>query len=439
MVTAAVTFGPDRYDTFFSPGIFCFVLGDSGDSRFISVGVCAPEGENHYHTFRYCGGEGFGFTLEYDGLPEVNGVFASPRLRIGFAPDRHSALRDYVTHLRQEGYVKFHAGKQIPDWWLMPIFCGWGQQVYWNRIASEGRSLPFGDASIEVESNLPSQDLSLHNMCTQATYEEMVRLLDDARVPYGTIIIDAGWATSGTLPRVDTSKWLDMAGFIARLHEAGKKVLLWMCTWTTHDVPGALLMDHDPGLVDLPDPTKPEFARALTERITELLGPSGLNADGFKLDFTRAHSLKGYRPNRPIYGVEMLRHYVKTIYDAAKSAKPDALVETHCANPYFSDITDVLRLNDMFFETLDVNPLMRFRADMARIACPEWPIDCDNDPFYDRESWMSYMRFQPEIGIPSLYTVTHMSLSEDEVRPEDLREIASIWRSYIERVINARD
>jgi hypothetical protein len=93
----------------------------------------------------------------------------------------------------------------------------------------------------------------------------------------------------------------------------------------------------------------------------------------------------------------------------------------------------------MFFETLDVNPLMRFRADMARIACPEWPIDCDNDPFYDRESWMSYMRFQPEIGIPSLYTVTHMSLSEDEVRPEDLREIASIWRSYIERVINARD
>lgn len=439
MVTAAVTFGPDRYDTFFSPGIFCFVLGDADETRFISVGVCAPEGENQYHTFRYCGGDGFGILLEYDGLLEVDGTFASPRLRIGFAADRYSALKDYVSHLRQEGYVKFDAAKHIPEWWLMPIFCGWGQQVYWNRIASQGRALPFAGSSSEAMSNLPSDNLSLHDMATQDAYEEMVRMLDEAGVPYGTLTIDAGWATSGTLPRVNTDKWPDMRGFIDRMHEAGKKVLLWICTWTTDEVPQTLLMDHEAGLVDLPDPTKPEFAEALTQRISELIGPDGLDADGFKLDFTRTHNFTGYRPHQPMYGVEILRHYVKTIYDAAKAAKPDALVETHCANPYFSDITDVLRLNDMFFETTEVNPLMRFRADMARIACPEWPIDCDNDPFYDRESWMSYMRFQPEIGIPSLYTVTHMSLSEDEVRQEDLREIASIWRSYIDRIAGGRD
>jgi len=104
---------------------------------------------------------------------------------------------------------------------------------------------------------------------------------------------------------------------------------------------------------------------------------------------------------------------------------------THCGNPYFADNTDVLRLNDIYFETVNIDEPMAFRGAMARLACPEWLIDCDNDPFADHAAWLSYMRVQPQIGIPSLYTLTNQSMSVAPIPPADLDEVSRIWKKYI--------
>ena len=78
---------------------------------------------------------------------------------------------------------------------------------------------------------------------------------------------------------------------------------------------------------------------------------------------------------------------------------------------------------------------MEFRSRMARIALPGYPIDTDNDPFISREAWMDYMRAQPSFGMPSLYTLTHLSFraegAEAEAIPvEDWSEIRRIWNDY---------
>lgn len=421
-ITAACTFGPEEFNTFFSPGIFCFVLGDADGREFLSAGIFAPPGQNLYHTFRYRGGEGYGFALDYDGKVAVDGRFESPRLRLAFADGWHRALEEYAGFLRANGFAP--AGPApAHGWWRKPIFCGWGQQTHWARLAARREGLPFDAGPV---------DLSAAGMATQTAYEEMVRILEAADLPYGTLIVDLGWSRSRSLPEPDPEKWPDLAGFIAGQHRRGKKVLLWLGCWDADGVPAEWLMARDEGLRDVVDPTHPGFAGDLRRRIGALLALDGLDADGFKLDFSGDLPRgRGYRPRRPLWGVELLRAYLEIIHSSAKAAKPDALIVTHCATPYLADLTDMLRLNDIFFETTEVNAPMAFRAEMAKIACPDWLIDCDNDPFLDRESWMNYLRFQPRIGVPSLYTLTNMSMSGEPAAPGDLKEIAGLWRGYL--------
>lgn len=120
------------------------------------------------------------------------------------------------------------------------------------------------------------------------------------------------------------------------------------------------------------------------------------------------------------------------MHDAMRDAKRDTVLETHCANPHFADVTEMLRLNDIFSLHEDVGPEMRFRAELARVALPGVPIDTDNDPFISKKSWLDYLRLQPSLGIPSLYTLTHMSFRHDEpTTAADWDEVRKLWNNYL--------
>jgi hypothetical protein len=421
-ITAAGTFGPDIYDTYFSPGIWCYVL-DLGEGRgVLSLGLVAEPGTEHFHTFGYRGGTHFGLTLEYDGKLAVDGEFSSPRLRIAWTQDADSALVDYVQYLRDSKRVVSTAGKTIPAWWRKPSFCGWGSQVAWARLASEKKLTMFDQGPVET---------SAGGYGTQAVYEKMISLLDEHRLPYGTLIIDWGWSQSMCMPVIDKDKWPDLPGFIRREHEKGKKVLLWLGCWNAAKLPKEYLMDCDNGLKAAVDPMRPAFRDDLKKAIAYLIGPD-VDADGFKIDFTGdVPRGAGYRPYGPLWGMEMLLDYVRLIHNSLKAAKPDAMMMTHCGNPHFSDITDVLRLNDLFFDKLDIRDEMAFRARMAKIACPEWPIDCDGDPFNSPESWLQYHLFQPEIGTPSMYDLTNTSGSTAPIPREYVAQVREVWEKYL--------
>jgi hypothetical protein len=153
-----------------------------------------------------------------------------------------------------------------------------------------------------------------------------------------------------------------------------------------------------------------------------------LDADGLKLDFTaRTPSGPGLRRHGSGWGVELLHRLLAIVYSECKAAKPDALVITHTPNPYFRDVTDMVRLNDVNIEQPVVEQ-MRHRARIAAIACPDALIDTDNWPMPDRETWRDYIAVQATLGVPSLYYATHVDTSGEEFDTGDYAALAHAWR-----------
>ncbi|MEI8197009.1 MAG: hypothetical protein WCI73_14010, partial [Phycisphaerae bacterium] len=366
-ITCATTFGPQVFNTFFAPPLYAYVLDDH-----FCLGLAAPIGQSRFTHFDYVATHGWGLQLHYDAMTRVAGSFKSPILRLAPCSQVEGGLADYVNYLRSSGLAP--APASAPDWAYRPMFCGWGQQTVWNNQAQAGAVTDPGTPIIPGTGSYGNQ----------AAYERMLDLLTQFQIPFGNLTIDMGWSPVTALPIPDSEGWTDLRGFIERLHKQGKKVLLWLGCWHTRGLDDKFKMVHDPGLADWCDPTNPEFMQRLGDHIQHAISPrgGGLNADGFKLDFTGdVPRGSGYRPCANLWGLDLVHHYVKFIHDAMKSAKADTVLETHCANPQFADLTEMLRLNDIFSNRTDINTRMAFRSCMARIANPCCPIDTDNDPF----------------------------------------------------------
>ena len=395
---------------FFCPPPFCFAL--EGDAGALAIGVAAPARELSFSAFEYDGA----FRLRYDRAPA--GPYLSPRLVIIPAgADPFQAVERYCEHLRWRGLAPRGTGRKVAAWWSAPNFCGWGEQSY-RGCASESfvpGKLPEGAA----------------DRCTQQLYEEMLGLLEAERIDPGVVTIDDKWQRSYGLARPDETRWPDMAGFIARQHARGRRVLLWWKLWDGEGLPGEELLAGGEYLVV--DPTSPAYRARLAGEVRHALRELG--ADGFKIDFLHLGPSRDHEPSRAgASGVRLLRTMLGAFQEAALDAKDDCLLVAHAANPYLADLFDTVRLNDISYvpEVPDgVVAEMRRRARIARAACPEALIDTDNWPCPNRQQWAEYVAAQPEIGVPSLYYATGIDLSGEPLGPEDyalVRESWSRWR-----------
>jgi hypothetical protein len=418
-ITAATTFGPALYNTFLAPCLPCYVLDGSW-----SVGIATGIAEQRFTHVDYRAGTGWAVELAYDGRTRVEGTWRSPAIRIAACRDAEDGWRGFAGALRRLGLAP--APQPTPAWTLRPMACTWGQQTVWAHQAKDGLA-PLAGSPVTPDAN---------GFASEAYCARFVRMLDDAGLDWGTLTIDAGWSTCLSIPEPDPRAWSDLKGFIAALHRRGKRVLLWLATWNPGGLDPALRVAHDDGRPDATDPSLPAFRSRLTAAITACLSPAGLDADGFKVDFTGDLPRgPGYRPHGGSWGAAWTHDYLRLIWETARSAKADAVVQTHCASPYFGDVTNCIRLNDLFFARTDVRSGMAFRARIARTALPGVGCDTDNDPFVSASTWLDYMRFQPDIGIPSIYSLTHVSgrlpgRPLDPIPPSALAEVAGIWRRY---------
>jgi hypothetical protein len=422
-ITCATTFGPEVFNTFFAPPLYAYGIDD-----VFSLGVVAPMNASGFNHFDFTSTSGWGLELHYDGKTDVAGRWCSPAIRVAACSDAETGMSDYADYLRQT-VIAPESSRDIPAWAWRPMVCGWGQQTVWASEAQKGAVPSLGTPITPGAGGFASQ----------AAYGEIVRLLEERDLPYGTITVDMGWSRCLTIPVPDERKWPDMKGFIDRLHRKGKRVFLWLATWNAGSLDDALKMPHAQGLQDCCDPTNPVFRKHLAEAVTHAISPAGLNADGFKIDFTGDLPRGDYQPAGKLWGLELLHDYLKLIHDAMKAAKADTVLETHCANPQFADVTEMIRLNDIFSSKEEIRMSMEFRARMARIALPGYPIDTDNDPFISRAAWMDYMRLQASLGLPSLYTLTHVSFTRpgipaEAILPGDWDEIRRIWKEYNKKI-----
>jgi hypothetical protein len=406
-----------RGHTFFTPAPFYLAL--STDERtWLDLGLAAPVEELTFAQLVCQGGDRLcSLRLDYEGHTEVDGEFAAPVLVLtpGVA-DPLAGLRRHRDDLVARGAAPPVEQRERPAWWSEPIFCGWGAQVHLARERGE----PWGAPA------------------TQASYDAFLAHLEQERVVPGTVVLDDKWQSTYGGNEPDEAKWPDLKGWIAGRHARGQKVLLWWKAWDPEGVPAELcIRDPDGTPVGL-DPTNPATCELLRAMVARMLAPEGLDGDGLKIDFTaRTPTGRALSAHGPGWGVALLHRLLQVVYEAAKAAKPDALLITQTPHPAFVDVSDMVRLNDML-RMDDPGPptvveQMRYRAAVAHAACPELLVDTDDWQVPSREIWRNYTRVKAQLGVPALYYATHFDETGEPLEAQDYALLRDVWTEWRNR------
>ncbi|MDL2294768.1 hypothetical protein LJC60_09125 [Ruminococcaceae bacterium OttesenSCG-928-D13] len=473
--TTMIRVNSNRYyeggDWLSTPPPYLYLLSDRDHTDCVTMGLVAKPGQNRFLKYEYLGGEGFGLYLDYDGYTKVDGSWETPQIVFEqTGPDVYEGLDKYCDYLREIGVCETVDRTDIPAWWKKPIFGGWGEQVFHSNRWSEY----YGEQAQNWDND------NCHLFCTQAAYNTMLETLESKGVDPTILIVDNRWFQENHQFDVDEVLWPDMKGFIKEQHAKGRKVILWTSPWhychsgTGLDVPIEYQMIFDermafeleldtdifykackremkkvrkelvipPSTLTEPtwkffvDPQNEKYEKLLREKIDYLLSPQGLDADGFEFDYT--HFLPMNRGLLPVggerddqlYGAEILHALLAIYHDQAKRSKKDALIISHTFNAYFNDVTDMLRLQDIYTDRASVVPQMEHRAKIAKAVMPGCAIHTDQHPMPSLAAWREYAEFQPSIGNPCLYYVTGIETTHEEFTDEDFAMLRRTWGEY---------
>lgn len=473
--TTMIRVNSSRYyeggDWLSTPPPYLYLLSNREHSACVSMGLVVKPNENRFLKYEYLGGEGFGLYLDYDGYTKADDLWESPQIVFEQSgPDVYGALDRYCDYLRGIGVCKTVNRSGIPAWWKKPIFGGWGEQVFHSNRWTEY----YGEKAQNWDND------NCHLFCTQDAYNTMLETLESKGIDPTILIVDNRWFKENRQFDVDEELWPDMKGFIKEQHAKGRKVILWTSPWhychsgTGSDVPidcqmifddraaYELELDTDifykackremkkvrkelvipPSTLTEPtwkffvDPQNKKYESLLREKLHYLLSPEGLDADGFEFDYT--HFLPINRGLLPIdgergdqlYGAEILHALLGIYYDQAKRSKKDALIISHTFNPYFNDVTDMLRLQDIYTDRSSVVPQMEHRAKIAKAVMPGCAIHTDQHPMPSLSAWREYAEFQPNIGNPCLYYVSGIETTHEEFTEADFELLRNIWNDY---------
>ncbi|RIQ18866.1 alpha-amylase family protein [Jiangella rhizosphaerae] len=432
---------PGRLHGIFSPPPLCWALGDrlAEDATDVPAGrwwglsVRAAVDELTMTAVRYAPLDGgFLLRLDYEGHTVIGDGFRTPALVLRPAATPWQALADYRDDLVAHGLAPSPPAPG-PDWWGEPIFCGWGAQC--ARIAAL-RVEPAGAADGLIGAATAA---TAAHLARQDVYDEFLAILDKGGLDPGTIVIDDRWQAAYGTGDVDLDHWPDLRGWIAERHAEGRKVLLWWKAWDPQGLPVEECVTDPLGRPVAVDVANPAYRDRLRRIVAGLLGPDGLDADGFKVDFTqRSPSGESLRGAEGPWGIAALHTLLATMSEAAKAAKPDALMVTHTPHPSFGDVCDMVRLNDVLERDNAGDPVhvveqLRFRFGVADSSLPGHLVDTDQWPMPDRASWRAYVEAQATLGplaVPALYYLESIDGSGEELTGDDLGLVASSWAAY---------
>lgn len=440
---------PGRLHAIFSPPPLVLGLGRERalhathvpDGDWLGLSLRAPVEQLTFTALRYDVLEdGFVIRLDYEGHTSVDGEWMSPVLVLRPAATGWDVIDDYRADLVEAGFASA-AAPELAGWWREPIFCGWGAQCARSlHFMHAGQLDPTADTDPETPEEETLVVRAAPGFARQDVYDEFLARMDANGLFPGTIVIDDRWQAEYGTAIVNTAAWPDLRGWIADRHAAGQKVLLWWKAWDPEGIPPDECVLDAAGRPVAVDPANPAYQVRLRDIVTHLLSPEGLDADGFKVDFTqRAPSGRTLTGTQGSWGIAALHTLLATLHTAAKAAKPDALVICHAMHPSFGDTCDMVRLNDVSKYDVDgervpVVDQLSFRHEIARRVLPGHSIDTDQWPMPNRAEWLSYVDAQIGKGVPALYYLEAIDRSGEHIDADDLARVAASWARYREAI-----
>ncbi len=418
-------------------GPLMFAFGERGQNGWIGAGLFAMPGQYGFQTMAFnmkrsdvqdsiIGTQAV--TLDYSGDEKVNGKWISPKIELFAGKDEHDCLQSYCRRVYSQGCALRRKALNV-KWWREPIFCTWHEQVALGRMEKLTHA-----SRQEMESGG-----DYFNKVSEKNVRRWLNVFEKKGIRFGTIIIDATWQKDQGSNEADISRFPDMRAFIDELHSRGYRVVLWIDAWSGMIFPKkwCVLREGKPVIADATHPEYREYVRKMVRRMLGS-GPDCYNADGLKIDGTNVlPGGKGLRSHKNLYGFEFLHEYLKLMYDASKSVKPDALIDLYGANPYLSDCCDMVRLGDLYTFRGDPVHTMRWRTEVIRAGLPHVVIDTDGAlRFSVREDSEELLKEQANLGIPCLYQAEHMIKKRGFVK-EKLRKVTEAEYQLIRYTLNS--
>ncbi len=436
---------PGRLNAIFSPPPLALAFGKEPpawattvpEGEWLGLWLRASVAESTFTGLRYSAVDGgYLLQLDYEGHTLVEGSFSTPVIVLRPVAQAWDVLDAYRADLVDRGFAPAR-GPVVPDWWLEPIFCGWGAQcARAAHLMHPGSDEPTSGTAPEAPGEEPLVVRAAPSLARQDVYDEFLARLAQHDLDPGTIVLDDRWQAEYGTGAVDPEHWPDLKAWIADRHAEGRKVLLWWKAWDPQGLPVEDCVVDAAGKPVTVDPANPTYLRRLESIVHYLLSPEGLDADGFKVDFTQrgpsGQTLKGV-PG--VWGFAGLHALLHALHSAAHETKPDALVICHTVHPSFADVADMIRLNDV--SKRDVNGVrvpvveqLAVRHEIARRVLPHHPIDTDQWPMPNRDQWLAYVDAQIARGVPALYYLEAIDRSGEPVSSDDLHRVADSWRRY---------
>ena len=262
---------------------------------------------------------------------------------------------------------------ELPAWWRDPLVCTYGDEL----------------------STLMLPDVKMNDPRFNADWVRM--LVDTAETKWGiqhmNIVLDAFWQLHFALdPQVDTARFGNMRDFVDEMHARGHHVIGWITPIFDNTNNGFITRSQKmdvlsstyieplgvPGsyLIDMTCDNIEEYYREVCQVLFGD-GEGQYNMDGVKMDYIglfRDPAKHGpYRHPEKGLGIREIKLFYEAFYKAAKSVKPDALVNCSITEPRFEHLIDQNRMHDTHAGNIE----KELRAKLATTACPDLLIDSD--------------------------------------------------------------
>jgi len=356
----------------FLPATWCWALEMGQGEPWVGLGL-APEPDGlEFGAVRFRAEGSFGVELDYDGRVGTEVGWTSPELLFSFgARDADLAVRQHVAALASRNLVQCPTTAP-EDWWLRPVLDMAGQQA-WRAEAGP----------VEAESTL-------------ANTLDALAVLAQAGLRPPVLWLGPGWMGDYGVP--DPLRWPDLAGFIARQHDDRRKVIL---PWPLFGY-GA-----------------PEDDMAAARLAKQAVAADWSGADGLRLTHVTP----------PDGCVGTLQARMAAVRDEVKAAKPDALLIAPTVNPYFAHLVDMVTLGALHSDRQSVLPMLRHRADLARLASPGWLLAATDEGVPSLEAWQEVIAVAPDIGVPVLAHAEGLPAAREPLTRDDLARVAEEWES----------